>query len=187
MDEAHLNKKKSNMLNKYGRPQKDQVWVQGFVVQNHSEIFMFKVLEHPQDCHDGRPRGKQEILKNLNEVGPTKDTILVSDKWKGTVAAIKQYRLDHGFTESQLPHEVVNHSEGEIKNSRGFTTNLIESKWSVLKRWVRRVNGGRMPTHSDRDVWRRILTQFQFRKLIEANSVDASVVEFFRAVAETYH
>ena len=33
-----------------------------------------------------------------------------------------------------LPHEVVNPSEWEIVNAKGYTTNAIEAKWGVLKR-----------------------------------------------------
>ena len=121
------------------------------------------------------------LSNNIRQVAPPKNTIIVSDKWKGTVAAVKQYRTERCFTEAQLPHEIVNHSAGEIINQRGFTTNLIEAKWSVLKRWLRRVNGGRMPTHSDRKAWTRLLTLFQFRKLLKSTDVT-----FMQAVAECF-
>ena len=172
MDETCLNKRRASKLSKKGRPQKNQIWVQGFVIQNFPEIFMFNVMKHPDDCYDGKTRGKEEILRNLKQVGPPKGTIVVSDKWRATVAAVKQYRADMGFTENQLPHEIVNHSAGEICNDRGFTTNLIESKWSVFKRWVRRVHSGRMPNYSsDRTAWSRLLSEFQFRQYVRIRGV----------------
>ena len=93
----------------------------------------------------------------------SRQVTLVSDKWKGTLAAIKAYRQDKGLSERQLPHKIVNHSAGEIISAEGYTTNAIEAKWSVCKRWVRKKTGGRMPTHSDREKWRLLLGEFQYR------------------------
>ena len=168
MDESFLNKSKPGALSKAARPKKDQVRVQGFVVSGHPEYFFYTVLQHPEDCIDGKPRGKGEVLKNLNRVGLQKNTILVSDGWKGTVAAVKQYRRDHGLTAAQFPHEIVVHSKGEIKNAKGFTTNAIESRWSVLKRWLRRKCSGRLPIHSDRGAWDMLLGEFTYRKFAQS-------------------
>ena len=168
MDESFLNKSKPGALSKAARPKKDQVRVQGFVVSGHPEYFFYTVLQHPEDCIDGKPRGKGEVLKNLNRVGLQKNTILVSDGWKGTVAAVKQYRRDHGLTAAQFPHEIVVHSRGEIKNAKGFTTNAIESRWSVLKRWLRRKCSGRLPIHSDRGAWDMLLGEFTYRKFAQS-------------------
>ena len=106
---------------------------------------------------------------NLKSLGMEKDKhIFVSDKWLGTVAAMKQLRVDEGMTVAQLPHEIVNHSAGEITNSRGFTTNAIEARWSVLKRWARKHLGGKLPGHNDRAKWRMLLIEFQYRQFVLA-------------------
>ena len=116
-----------------------------------------------------KPRGQKEMLRNIEQLGlhnAASDWILVSDKWKGTLAAVKEYREKHGLTETTFPHEIVNHSEGEIVNARGFTTNHIEAKWSVLKRWLRARLGGALPRGNDRSTWRAYILEFQFRKFI---------------------
>ena len=116
------------------------------------------------------------MLTNLHYLGlpnEKRKVTLVSDKWRGTIAAIKQYRQDKGWAERDLPHELVDHDAGEIVNSNGYTTNGIEACWSVLKRWVRKVKGGRMPTHSDRDAWRLLIAEFQYRRYASrGNSLD---------------
>ena len=88
---------------------------------------------------------------------------LVSDGWLATLSAIKQYRKDKHLNDRTLPHEVVCHSAGVIVNPRGHTTNAIEAKWSVLKRWVRKRGGGKLPAHSDREAWRRMLGEHCYR------------------------
>ena len=65
---------------------------------------------------------------------------------------------------SNPKHEVVNHSDGEIVNARGYSTNAIESKWGVVKRWIRAKFGGRLPQHHDRAKWKLVLNEFQYRK-----------------------
>lgn len=165
MDESYLNKKKAGKLTKRGRPQHDQVWIWGAIVQGYStKYFVYRILEHPMDSWEGKPRGKEEILQNLYLLGlPHRNVVLVSDKWLGTLSAVRQYRAENGLTERTLPHKIVNHSEGEIVNSDGYTTNGIEAKWSTIKRWVRKKVGGRMPTHADRDKWRLLIAEFQYR------------------------
>ena len=44
--------------------------------------------------------------------------------------------------------ESIRHSSGEIKNANGFTTNPIESKWSLMKRWVRKKFSRKWWSHS---------------------------------------
>ena len=56
-----------------------------------------------------------------------------------------------------------NHSAGEIVNSNGFTTNHIENRWSLVKRWVCKRMGGRLPLHSNREKWTRLLNEFHWR------------------------
>ena len=64
-----------------------------------------------------------------------------------------------------MPHELVNHSKGEIVNSKGYTTNHIEGRWSAAKRWLKKKHGGRMPTHNDRRKWTRLFDEFSYRKI----------------------
>ena len=98
---------------------------------------------------------------------------LVSDCWRGTIAAVKEYRREKGLSERQLAHKLVNHSYGEIVNEKGYSTNAIEAKWSVVKRWARKKCGGRLPTHSDRRRWRLLLGEFQYRKrACQGNTLD---------------
>ena len=51
--------------------------------------------------------------------------------------AVKKLRAEKGWPRTKPPHEIVNHSEGEIVNANGYSTNAIEAKWSVAKRWIR--------------------------------------------------
>ena len=133
-DETHLNKRKPSILAKYGRPQRDHIWLWGAVLQGHVNThFIFRILDHPEDAYDGKPRGHKEMVKNLGMLNLKKNDIFVSDKWKATVSAMKSFRREHNFSLSDVKHEIVNHSKGELKNSNGFTTNPIECKWSLIK------------------------------------------------------
>ena len=58
-------------------------------------------------------------------------------------------------------------------NMHGFSTNQIESRWSVLKRWIRKRSGGKLPG-KDRQGWKRVLAEFQWRKYIQYNHNIAS-------------
>ena len=166
-DESYLNKKKRSMLSKVGRPQHDQLWIWGCIIQGHPGCFFFRILDHASDAFDGKPRGKAEMLVNLHYVGITREVIYVSDSWKGTIAAVKQYRIDKRWPASSLRHEICNHSQGEIVNRNGFTTNGIESRWSVLKRWIRKRYGGKLPAYKDRNAWRLLVEEFQYRKYLK--------------------
>ena len=101
-----------------------------------------------------------------------KKTILVTDGWKGTIAAVKQFRKDKGWSTNDLIHEIVNHSKGEITNVNGFTTNHIEGKWSSMKRWLKKLNGGKLPSCKDRGVWNNILWEYTWRKNNSTESLD---------------
>jgi hypothetical protein len=159
--------RKKSRLSKAARPRADQVWVCGAVVEDHPDMFFFRVLDHPGDAYNGKPRGKEEMQKCLEAVGLDKDMILVTDKWKGTLAAVNNLmRLNH-WSETDLVHEIVNHSAGEIVNMHGFHTNQIEAKWSVLKRWIRKRCGGRLPGKKNRALWKLVLQEFQWRKHIQ--------------------
>ena len=191
-DETHLNKRKPNALAKRGRPQSDQVWLWGAVLQGHIKThFSFRILEHPQDSFDGKPRGHKEMLQNINKLGLRKGDIFVSDKWQATVSAMKAFRQSHGFTQQTLPHEIVNHSKGEIVNLHGFSTNPIECKWSVIKRWIRQRMSGKLPSHTDRTKWRLLINEYEARAMLKFRNsqpldYDHYVVVRFRDVAALF-
>jgi hypothetical protein len=46
------------------RPKKDKIWLWGLTVRDQPEHFYFRVLQHPVDAFDGRPRGTQEMIVN---------------------------------------------------------------------------------------------------------------------------
>eukprot|EP00973_Karenia_brevis_P037351 5149011-Karenia_brevis.AAC.1 len=67
------------------------------------------------------------MLKSFKMLGLEGDEIFVTDKWMGTLSAVKTLREEKGWTEASFRHEIVCHSDGEIVNSRGFTTNHVEA------------------------------------------------------------
>ncbi|CAK0897981.1 unnamed protein product [Prorocentrum cordatum] len=171
VDEAHLNKRKPGRLARAARPQKDQVWAWGATVQGRPDVWLFRVLDHPLDAFNGKPRGRDEMLTNMHLL-LKKGTVLVSDSWGATISAVKEFKKLKRWTAKDLRHELVAHSAGEIVNPNGFTTNGIEAVWSVVKRWVRRRCGGRMPSHSDREQWRAQLAELQWRKMNAHKTLD---------------
>ena len=173
IDESHLNQSKPGALTRSGRVQADQVWVWGAAIPRMPDRFLFRILEHPVDAEAGRPRGKEEILKCLHLLNIPRKTILVTDGWKATRAAIEELKREKGWGNADLWQEVVNHSAGEIVNANGFTTNHIENRWSLVKRWVRKRMGGRLPLHSNRAKWDSLLKEFTWRKVVaEGSSLD---------------
>ncbi|CAK0841877.1 unnamed protein product, partial [Prorocentrum cordatum] len=89
VDESFLNKGKLSKLAKNARPKKDKLWLWGAVVQGSPHLFFFKVLKSVEDAYDGKPRGKQELLENFKELSPPAGVVIVSDKWRGAIAAVK--------------------------------------------------------------------------------------------------
>ena len=88
--------------------------------EGRPDLFLFRILDHPMDAWEGKPRGKREMLDNINALGlydGESKWILVSDKWTGTLAAVKQYRQDNELTGATFPHD-----------------NHVDAKWSFLKR-----------------------------------------------------
>ena len=160
---ANASRKRSRLA-KNARPKKDQIWIGGAVAEDHSDVFFFRVLKHPADAYDNRPRGRQELLNIFEDMGLERDDIFVSDCWKGTVAAVSSLKDQRGWRSDDLRHETCNHAIGEIVNANGFTTNQIESKWSVFKRWARKKSGGKLPPRGNRRAWQMILGEFTLRK-----------------------
>ena len=87
---------------------------------------------------------------------------MVHDGWRATVAVDLE---GMGMTRS-----MVYHAQGEIvvqdlnapvpEELAYFTTNHIESRWSALKRWLRKRCGGKMPRV---DQWGRYIHEYQWR------------------------
>ena len=61
-----------------------------------------------------------------------------------------------------------NHSAGEVANANGYTTNHIELRWGVLKRWARGGCRSYLTKSKDWMQWHLLLSKFQFRKLAHA-------------------
>ena len=189
-DETIVNgSRKKSRLVKNARPKRDQIWVGGGVVEDRPDLFYLQVLEHPESAFDGKPRGKAEMTKCLEDLGLEKGDILVSDAWKATTAAVKEIQRKLGWTDRDLVHEICNHSKGEIVNANGFSSNQIESRWSVLKRWIRKRNGGKLPRRKDRQGWKSLLGEFKLRKFFqyqhgyEASETRYFLLPFLRAIA----
>ena len=192
-DEAYLNKGKLSKLAPGVRPKKNKVWLWGLVVQGHPEQFFFRLLEFPEDAYDGRPRGKKEMILNFDTVGLRKGMTVVSDSWRATIAALKHIKQREGWTNRTLPTELVVHSKGQVKNRRGYNTNAIENRWSVLKRWIKKTKGGKLPPSSNRRLWNNVVTEFQYRKVASKNySTDGghtftvATKTFFKHITEVY-
>ena len=110
------------------------------------------------------------MLKNFSLLGLKKGDILVSDGWKATLSALAAHRRKHRLSNASLRHEIVNHSPSEIVNKNGFSTNAIEAKWSIMKRWIRQRMGSKIPSHSDRAKWRLLIDEFQARALLKGSA-----------------
>ncbi len=191
VDETLANgSRKKSRLAKMARPKRDQIRVHGLVVEDQPSLFYFRVLEHPADAYEGKPCGNEELKRCLESIGLKKECVLVPDSWRGTVAAVKNLKAEKGWSETDLPHELVNHSAGEIVNAHGYSTNQIEATWSVLKRWLRKRFGGRLPSKTDRAAWSTYLGEFTWRKLMQSEKGSDTLLGpevapmFFRAVAE---
>ena len=133
-------------------------------------MFFTTVLNHPDDAHDGRPRGRDELIQCFDQVPLKKGIIVVSDAWRGTLAAINSIRRREGWGLRTLRHEICVHSRGEVVNARGFSSNQVENRWSVLKRWMRKRYGGRLPVQSDRQKWSKVINEFRYRKFVQRNN-----------------
>lgn len=102
VDESHLNKAKAGHLTRSGRVQADQVWVWGATVPKQPDRFLFRVLDYAEDAYEGRPRGKKEILECFRLINIPKKTILVTDGWKATKAAVKAFKQEKRWGDDEL-------------------------------------------------------------------------------------
>ena len=66
------------------------------------------------------------MIEHLKLLGFRKGDIFVSDKWQSAISAMKSFKKDDKLTESNLRHEIVNHSAGELVNQNGVSTNAID-------------------------------------------------------------
>ena len=158
IDETMLNRRKRSAMHAAVRPQADQVWVWGAVETGQPAAFAFRVLDHPEDALGGRPRGQEEIRACAHYVGLQPGTHLVSDSWPGTLA------IDWVAEFGCASHHAINHAAGEVVDEEGRTTNGIENRWSVMKRWLRKRCGGMLPR--GRENIKLYLREFQWRKVV---------------------
>ncbi|CAK0855516.1 unnamed protein product [Prorocentrum cordatum] len=172
-DEVFHHKSKVSRLAPGTRPKKKQAWLRGAVVQGSPEHFVFRVLEHPEDALDGRPRGKEEMVTNFDTLGLREGMAVATDGWRATIAAVEHIKDRDGWSDRDLKHEIVVHPKREVKHQRGFTTTHIENRWWVPKRWLKKRLGGRLPTTSDRRKWARWVTELQYRNAVaKSHSMD---------------
>ena len=136
IDETNINRKKRSALNRAGRRRK-QRWVWGAVEQGRFDKCHLRILPDPGNAIGGKSRGLGEIELCIREAGIRPGTLCVTDGWKASGAV--------DWDEFCCAHDFVIHSRGEIVNRRGAHTNLIEAKWSSLKRWMRSMCGGVAP------------------------------------------
>ena len=61
---------------------------------------------------------------------------------------------------------MVNHEKKELVNKNGYSSNAIEAKWSVLKRWIKKTRGGKLPSNTNRADWRKLVHEFHYRKIM---------------------
>ena len=55
------------------------IWLWGAVLQGHVNTHViFRILEHPEDAYDGKPRGRKEMIRNLGMLNLKKNDIFVS-------------------------------------------------------------------------------------------------------------
>ena len=92
-----------------------------------------------------------------------------------------------------MVHQIVNHSDGEITNAARYSTNAIEAKWSIVKRWIKKNHGGTMPTHNDRSKWEALFLEFQYRQSMgepspndNGNTYEVPVKVFMKHVARQF-
>ncbi|CAK0791422.1 unnamed protein product, partial [Prorocentrum cordatum] len=71
--------------------------------------------------------------------------------------------LQGGLAQNTLRRGLVDSDDGEIVNARGFTIDAIESKWGILKRWLKAKYGGKLLNYADRVKWRYAINEYQAR------------------------
>ena len=99
---------------------------------NGKKRVTFRLLPSHDDAMDGKTRGWKEIGQTIED-HVHKASILVFDKWTGTIAACKR----HGYTYGPP----VNHSLGFREQSHGFHSNDVESENNKIKQWLRQRYG----------------------------------------------
>ena len=125
------------------------------------------------------PRCREEILHCIQLPNFLKGTHVVHDGWAATVNLPWE---ELGFT-----HTLVNHAQGEVvvedpnapfPVGHQFTTNHIESKWSALKRWMRKRAGGKLASQG----WNNYISEYQWRKWWDRPVLE-QLIEHVREVA----
>ena len=168
-DETLINKRKPSILTRVARPQAHLVWLWGAVVSTvGSDECVFHILRSPDEAMDGRPRGKKELWRVIQQsIAP--GTHLTTDGWRAYTFM--------PWSDLDIEWHWVNHSQ-EFINWEGYHTNRIESHWGCLKRWLRDRYGGRLP---DPDSMYLYLFEFVWRRK------DRNQFEAILKAMETYY
>ena len=70
MDETLTNAtRKKSRLAKSAKPRRNHIWVAGAVVEDRPDLVFFRVLKHPADAFEGKPRGKKDMLDFIEDAG----------------------------------------------------------------------------------------------------------------------
>eukprot|EP00439_Symbiodinium_sp_Y106_P034496 s962_g4.t1 len=108
--------------------QKDQIWLWGAVLQGHVIThFVFRILDHPDEAHSGKPRGHGEMLKNINILGLRKGDTFVSDGWKATDEALP------GFCAPNSSEAIAAFTRDLV---RGRKIKLVALNGSAVDCWI---------------------------------------------------
>ena len=157
-DETLLNERKPSPLAAVARPQRRRLWLWGAVEEEDFSSFPFHILRRAEDAIDGRPRGKAELRRVLSQsIKP--GTYLTTDSWRAY--------LYMDWAALDVQHSAVNHKH-EFINEAGDHTNYIESRWGVLKRWLRKQYNGRLP---DKENTYLYLFEFVWRQKLAGRDV----------------
>ena len=102
----------------------DELYTHG----NGLKRFTFRFLKKKSEAAHGKPRGYEEISDTLN-MCIRHGSIIVSDKWTGTVKAVRAL----GYRSPPA----INHGVEFRDRETGFHSNDIESENNRLKAWAR--------------------------------------------------
>ena len=108
-------------------------------------------------------RQQEDMAYNLNLIQVPKTSSLVSNCCRGAVAGVQEHRHQRSFIEQDFPNVLVNDEKLEIVNGSRLATSMAESGWSVMKRWVRKRNGGSHAKPRCTAGWRYNCANFRLR------------------------
>ncbi|CAK0808319.1 unnamed protein product [Prorocentrum cordatum] len=128
-----------------------------------------------------KPDGKHDILKDSNLLGVLTSTDSCLQMCCGTGLG---WRYGNLFRVGRLTAQRVLacwRSRGGVYQLRYHTVApkagrgaARKTAWSAAYRWVRRKCGGRMPSHCDRQQWRDLIAELQWRALAATQTSDGA-------------